>query len=103
MNPKARFGNIFRIAALSELEFHNKKTTKTIKNLVANLCALKCLNSTLSFASLFLNIRSWRDITAIADNSQALFLEIEIFAENSGALPVGDWVLQVAGFTADRT
>ncbi|MCE5210823.1 MAG: hypothetical protein LLG40_04660, partial [Deltaproteobacteria bacterium] len=67
-----------------KFESHNKKATKTIKYLAANLCASKCLNSTLSFVYFFLNIRSWENPTVIADNSQALFASITVCRENMG-------------------
>jgi len=46
---------------------------------VANLCASKCLNSTLSFVYWFLNIQSWRDPKVIIDNSQALFAKMMVY------------------------
>ena len=60
-----------------------KKATKTLKYSVANLCASKCLNSTLYSASLFLKIRSWLDTTVIARNSQSLFAWMTLCKNNS--------------------
>ena len=56
--------------------FTNKKATKTLKYPAANLCASKCLNSTLSLVSCFFRIRGWHDPTTCSGNSQALFEEI---------------------------
>ena len=67
---------------LRNWSFTNKKATKTLKYPVANLCASKCLNSTLSVGYCFLSTRRWRDPMVIHDNSQALFSSIKIYKKH---------------------